>query len=191
MIKICGFCGSSKGVDRVYEEQTGLLAREFVQHHTTLVYGGGSIGLMGVLANEIREKNGYVIGVIPRFLYDLEVGHDGVNELIIVESMHERKQKMAEIADGFLALPGGFGTLEEMAEILTWVQLNLISKPIGILNINGFFDPLLELFDQMVNAGFLKKSNRDILTVGKDPERILHELAAAPAFAANKWHEKT
>jgi uncharacterized protein (TIGR00730 family) len=119
------------------------------------------------------------------------VGHDGVNELIIVDSMHERKQKMAEISDGFLALPGGFGTLEEMAEILTWVQLRLIQKPVGILNIEGFFDPLLRLFDHMVETGFLKKTNREILTVGKDPERILQELRSAPVFTSNKWHEKT
>lgn len=191
MKKICVFCGSSKGVDPVYEQQAIILAQEFIRNDMTLVYGGGSIGLMGVLADEIRQNNGYVIGVIPRFLYDLEVGHDGVNELIIVDSMHERKQKMAEIADGFLALPGGFGTLEEMAEILTWVQLNLISKPVGILNINGFFDPLLDLFDHMVRTGFLKKTNRNILTVGKDPERILHELSSAPVFSSNKWHEKT
>lgn len=191
MKNICVFCGSSKGIDPVFEKKTKILAEQFVKNQMTLVYGGGSIGLMGVLADEIRHRNGYVIGVIPRFLYDLEVGHDGVNELIIVDSMHERKQKMAEISDGFLALPGGFGTLEEMAEILTWVQLNLIMKPIGILNIEGFFNPLLNLFDHMVETGFLKKTNRDILTVGTDPELILQELASAPAFASNKWHEKT
>jgi uncharacterized protein (TIGR00730 family) len=191
MKNICVFCGSSKGIDPVFEKKTKILAEQFVKSQMTLVYGGGSIGLMGVLADEIRRRNGYVIGVIPRFLYDLEVGHDGVNELIIVDSMHERKQKMAEISDGFLALPGGFGTLEEMAEILTWVQLNLIMKPIGILNIEGFFNPLLNLFDHMVKTGFLKKTNRDILTVGTDPELILQELASAPAFTTNKWHEKT
>jgi uncharacterized protein (TIGR00730 family) len=191
MKNICVFCGSSKGIDPIYEKKAMILAHQFVQNRMTLVYGGGSIGLMGILADEIRRQNGYVIGVIPRFLYDLEVGHDGVNELIIVNSMHERKQKMAEISDGFLALPGGFGTLEEMAEILTWVQLDLIRKPIGILNIKGFFDPLLNLFDHMVQTGFLKKTNRDILFVGTDPEQILHELASSPAFTSNKWHEKT
>jgi hypothetical protein len=191
MKNICVFCGSSKGNKPVFEEKAKILARQFVRDQTTLVYGGGSIGIMGVMADEIRRRNGYVIGVIPRFLYDLEVGHDGVNELIIVDSMHERKQKMAEISDGFLALPGGFGTLEEMAEILTWVQLNLIHKPVGILNIQGFFDPLLELFNRMVETGFLKKTNRDILIVGNDPEKILQELRSAPAFTSNKWHEKT
>jgi uncharacterized protein (TIGR00730 family) len=191
MKNICVFCGSSKGNDPVFVEKAVILARQFVRDQITMVYGGGSIGIMGVLADEIRRRNGYVIGVIPRFLYDLEVGHDGVNELIIVDSMHERKQKMAEISDGFLALPGGFGTLEEMSEILTWVQLKLIQKPVGILNIHGFFDPLLELFDRMVETGFLKKTNRDVLIVGKDPEMILQELKSAPAFTSNKWHEKT
>jgi len=191
MKNICVFCGSSKGNKPVFEETAKILARQFVRDQTTLVYGGGSIGIMGVMADEIRRRNGYVIGVIPRFLYDLEVGHDGVNELIIVDSMHERKQKMAEISDGFLALPGGFGTLEEMAEILTWVQLKLIHKPVGILNIQGFFDPLLELFNRMVETGFLKKTNREILIVGNDPEKILQELRSAPAFTSNKWHEKT
>jgi uncharacterized protein (TIGR00730 family) len=191
MKNICVFCGSSKGNNPVFSEQAKILARQFVRDQITLVYGGGSIGIMGIIADEIRRRNGYVIGVIPRFLYDLEVGHDGVNELIIVDSMHERKQKMAEISDGFLALPGGFGTLEEMAEILTWVQLRLIQKPVGILNIEGFFDPLLRLFDHMVETGFLKKTNREILTVGKDPERILQELRSAPVFTSNKWHEKT
>jgi uncharacterized protein (TIGR00730 family) len=185
------FCGSSQGNDPVFVEKAKILARQFVRDQCTLVYGGGSIGIMGVLADEIRRRNGYVIGVIPRFLYDLEVGHDGVNELIIVDSMHERKQKMAEISDGFLALPGGFGTLEEMAEILTWVQLKLIQKPIGILNIQGFFDPLLNLFDHMVDTGFLKKNNREILIVGNDPEKILNDLKSTPAFTSNKWHEKT
>ncbi len=191
MKNICVFCGSSQGNDPVFVEKAKILARQFVRDQCTLVYGGGSIGIMGVLADEIRRRNGYVIGVIPRFLYDLEVGHDGVNELIIVDSMHERKQKMAEISDGFLALPGGFGTLEEMAEILTWVQLKLIQKPIGILNIQGFFDPLLNLFDHMVDTGFLKKNNREILIVGNDPEKILNDLKSTPAFTSNKWHEKT
>jgi len=191
MKNICVFCGSSTGNNGIYINKAKILAREFVLNEVTMVYGGGSIGIMGVLADEIIKQNGKIIGIIPRFLYDLEVGHDGINELIIVESMHERKQKMAEISDGFLALPGGFGTLEEMAEILTWVQLKLIQKPVGILNIDGFFNPLLMMFDQMVKTGFLKKSNRDILIEGKDPEQILQALKMAPAFTSNKWREKT
>lgn len=191
MKNICVFCGSSTGLDPVYVNQAKILAGSFIENDLSLVYGGGSIGIMGVLANEILRRRGKVIGVIPKFLYDLEVGHKGLTELIIVDSMHERKQKMAEISDGFLALPGGFGTLEEMAEILTWIQLKLILKPIGLLNINGFFDHLLGLFDHMVETGFLKKTNRNILSVYDDPEKVLKELRAIPAFTSDKWTEKT
>jgi len=169
MKHLCIFCGSSKGNDPVYENTALELAEIIVNQGLTMVYGGGSIGIMGVLADKILSLNGKVIGVIPKFLYDLEVGHDNVTELIIVESMHERKQKMAEISDGFLALPGGFGTLEEMGEILTWIQLKLIRKPIGLLNINGFYDQFLDMLDNMVAAGFLKKNNRDILLSSNDP----------------------
>ncbi len=191
MKHLCIFCGSSKGNDPVYEETALELAKIIVDEDLTMVYGGGSIGIMGVLADKILSLNGKVIGVIPRFLYDLEVGHDNVTELIIVESMHERKQKMAEISDGFLALPGGFGTLEEMGEILTWIQLKLIRKPIGILNINGFYDQFLSMLDTMVESGFLKKNNRDILLSSKDPIEIINIIKNAPVFEDTKWIEKT
>ncbi len=191
MKHLCIFCGSSKGNDPVYENSALELAEIIVNEGLTMVYGGGSIGIMGVLADKILSMNGKVIGVIPRFLYDLEVGHDNVTELIIVESMHERKQKMAEISDGFLALPGGFGTLEEMGEILTWIQLKLIRKPIGLLNINGFYDQFLDMLDNMVAAGFLKKNNRDILLSSKDPENIINTIKNAPVFEDTKWIEKT
>lgn len=191
MKHLCIFCGSSKGNDPVYENSALELAEIIVNEGLTMVYGGGSIGIMGVLADKILSMNGNVIGVIPRFLYDLEVGHDEVTELIIVESMHERKQKMAEISDGFLALPGGFGTLEEMGEILTWIQLKLIRKPIGLLNIHGFYDQFLDMLDNMVAAGFLKKNNRDILLSSKDPESIINIIKNAPVFEDTKWIEKT
>ena len=191
MKHLCIFCGSSKGNDPVYEETAEELAKIIVDEDLTMVYGGGSIGIMGVLADKILSMNGKVIGVIPRFLYDLEVGHDNVTELIIVESMHERKQKMAEISDGFLALPGGFGTLEEMGEILTWIQLKLIRKPIGLLNINGFYDQFLMMLDKMVESGFLKKNNREILLSSKDPEEIITIIKNAPVFEDTKWIEKT
>jgi uncharacterized protein (TIGR00730 family) len=191
MKHLCIFCGSSKGNDPVYENSALELAEIIVNEGLTMVYGGGSIGIMGVLADKILSMNGKVIGVIPRFLYDLEVGHDNVTELIIVESMHERKQKMAEISDGFLALPGGFGTLEEMGEILTWIQLKLIRKPIGLLNINSFYDQFLDMLDNMVTAGFLKKNNRDILLSSKDPENIINIIKNAPVFEDTKWIEKT
>jgi len=191
MKHLCIFCGSSKGNDPVYENTALELAEIIVNQGLTMVYGGGSIGIMGVLADKILSLNGKVIGVIPKFLYDLEVGHDNVTELIIVESMHERKQKMAEISDGFLALPGGFGTLEEMGEILTWVQLKLIRKPIGLLNINGFYDQFLDMLDNMVAAGFLKKNNRDILLSSNDPGEIINIIKNAPVFEDTKWIEKT
>ena len=191
MKHLCIFCGSSKGNDPVYENTALELAEIIVNQGLTMVYGGGSIGIMGVLADKILSLNGKVIGVIPKFLYDLEVGHDNVTELIIVESMHERKQKMAEISDGFLALPGGFGTLEEMGEILTWIQLKLIRKPIGLLNINGFYDQFLDMLDNMVAAGFLKKNNRDILLSSNDPGEIINIIKNAPVFEDTKWIEKT
>jgi len=191
MKHLCIFCGSSKGNDPVYENTALELAEIIVNQGLTMVYGGGSIGIMGVLADRILSLNGKVIGVIPKFLYDLEVGHDNVTELIIVESMHERKQKMAEISDGFLALPGGFGTLEEMGEILTWIQLKLIRKPIGLLNINGFYDQFLDMLDNMVAAGFLKKNNRDILLSSNDPGEIINIIKNAPVFEDTKWIEKT
>ena len=191
MKHLCIFCGSSKGNDPIYEKTAEELAKIIVDEGLTMVYGGGSIGIMGVLADKILSMNGKVIGVIPRFLYDLEVGHDNVTELIIVESMHERKQKMAEISDGFLALPGGFGTLEEMGEILTWIQLKLIRKPIGLLNINGFYDQFLDMLDNMVAAGFLKNNNRDILLSSNDPADIINIIKNAPVFEDTKWIEKT
>ena len=191
MKHLCIFCGSSKGNDPVYENTALELAEIIVNQGLTMVYGGGSIGIMGVLADQILSLNGKVIGVIPKFLYDLEVGHDNVTELIIVESMHERKQKMAEISDGFLALPGGFGTLEEMGEILTWIQLKLIRKPIGLLTINGFYDQFLDMLDNMVAAGFLKKNNRDILLSSSDPGEIINIIKNAPVFEDTKWIEKT
>ena len=191
MKHLCIFCGSSKGNDPVYENTALELAEIIINQGLTMVYGGGSIGIMGVLADQILSLNGKVIGVIPKFLYDLEVGHDNVTELIIVESMHERKQKMAEISDGFLALPGGFGTLEEMGEILTWIQLKLIRKPIGLLNINGFYDQFLDMLDNMVAAGFLKKNNRDILLSSSDPGEIINIIKNAPVFEDTKWIEKT
>lgn len=191
MKHLCIFCGSSKGNDPVYEKTAEELAKIIVDEGLTMVYGGGSIGIMGVLADKILSLNGKVIGVIPRFLYDLEVGHDNVTELIIVESMHERKQKMAEISDGFLALPGGFGTLEEMGEILTWIQLKLIRKPIGLLNVNGFYDQFLNMLDNMVSSGFLKENNREILLSSKDPKEIVDIIKNAPVFEDTKWIEKT
>lgn len=191
MEKLCVFCGSSTGNDPIYKNEAVRLANLLVRNGITLIYGGGSVGIMGILADHMLSVGGQVTGVIPQFLYDWEVGHDGVTELIIVDSMHSRKQRMAEISDGFMALPGGFGTLEEMAEILTWNQLKLINKPVGILNINGFFDPLLRMLDNMVQHGFLKQDNRDLLHDDTDPEKLLTKLKSAPIHPETKWIDKT
>ena len=142
----------------------------------TMVFGGGKVGLMGVTADEMLRHSGKVIGVIPEFLYQREVGHDGVTQLEIVPSMHIRKKRMAELSDAFIALPGGWGTLEELAEILTWKQLGLISQPVGLLNTDSFFDPLLQQFERMMTDGFLSKSSRDLLIVADDPSVLLRKL---------------
>jgi uncharacterized protein (TIGR00730 family) len=142
----------------------------------TLVFGGGKVGLMGVVADEVLRNSGKVIGVIPQFLYKREVGHDGITQLEIVQSMHERKKRMAELSDAFVALPGGWGTLEELAEILTWKQLGLITQPVGILNVAGFFDPLLSQFSAMIELGFLAAANRDRLVVENDAEKLITAL---------------
>jgi uncharacterized protein (TIGR00730 family) len=141
-----------------------------------LVYGGGNIGLMGILADSVLETKGKVVGVIPDFLFKREVAHTGVTELILVSSMHERKQKMASMADAFIAMAGGWGTLDELAEILTWRQLEIIDKPIGILNTQGFFSPLLEMMTSMVSKGFLKDDNLAKLNVQNTPQSLLTAL---------------
>lgn len=173
MRRICIFCGSKKGKHEVYQNKTRELGQLLVQSGIGLVYGGGGIGLMGILADEILQGGGKVTGVIPRFLSEKELGHANVDELILVDTMHQRKQKMAELADGFIALPGGYGTLEEFCEILTWNQLQLLNKPVGVLNINGYFNHLLALADQMVAEGFLNQRNRDLLIEADTPDVLL------------------
>lgn len=145
------------------------------QNHT-LIYGGGNIGLMGIIADAVLEKKGRVIGVIPDFLMQKEVGHRGLTELEIVSSMHERKKRMADLSDAFIAMPGGWGTLDETAEILTWKQLALIHQPLGFLNVNGFFDTLLQQMNLMVKEGFLKPANFESVKVNHSPEQLLSQL---------------
>ena len=187
MKRVCVFCGSSKGKDKIYVEAAKELGILLAQKDLELIYGGGSVGLMGEMADAMLKIGGRVTGVIPRFLYDWEVGHDGVTELIIVHSMHERKQKMAEMSDAFIALPGGYGTLEELSEILTWIQLNLIQKPVGLLNINGFFDHFIHQLDHMVKEGFLKTTNRELLLVSDTPTGILEHLKRHKPVVEAKW----
>jgi len=158
-MNICVFCGSAVGNNDAYAEAARALAILFSKAKHTLIYGGADVGLMGILADTMLEANGSVIGVIPDFLLKREVAHRGLTKLEVVDSMHQRKQRMAELADAFIAIPGGWGTLDELAEILTWKQLGIIDKPIGILNTNNFFDPLLNQMQNMVKEGFLKDSN--------------------------------
>ncbi len=173
MQTLCVFCGSSAGNNPLYIEKARELGYSMAGAGLELVYGGGSIGLMGELADAIIERGGKVTGVIPRFLYDRELGHEGVTELIVVDSMHERKMKMAELADGFLAMPGGIGTIEELFEVFTWSQLSLIRKPVALFNLNSYFDTLLTFLDHMVSEGFLIKEMRNRLITGTDAEVLL------------------
>ncbi|MFN5319459.1 MAG: TIGR00730 family Rossman fold protein [Bacteroidia bacterium] len=170
------YCGAASGINAEYVRQTTALGKWMAESNVHLVYGGGRVGLMGVLADAVLEHGGEVVGVIPDFLYQREVGHDGVTELIKVGSMHERKLIMFEKSDAFLALPGGFGTLDELFEMLTWSQLQLHKKPIGLFNLLGFYDGLLQHVNHMQNEGFLHASVNDLLIVGDDIHNLLNLL---------------
>ena len=160
MHRVCVFCGSSFGVQAIYREAAERTGRYLAEQGLSIVYGGGHAGLMGALADAALAAGGEVIGVMPRFMVEHERAHHGLTALHIVESMHTRKALMAELSDAFIALPGGFGTLEEFCEVLTWSQLKLHEKPCGLLNAGGYFDPLLMLFDRAVSEGFVKPEHR-------------------------------
>ncbi|CAN5473513.1 TIGR00730 family Rossman fold protein [soil metagenome] len=175
-MNVCVFCGSSSGQDPVYADAARETGRLLALAGHTLVYGGGNVGLMGVIADAVLANGGKVTGVIPDFLMKREVGHSGLTELIVVNSMHERKKKMADLADVFIALPGGWGTLDELAEILTWRQLGLIDQPIGLLNTSSFFSPLVSQMKNMTEKGFLPSANLKFLIVENSPEKVLTVL---------------
>ena len=177
---ICVYCGSSSGVDPVFATAALDLGRELARIGQGLVYGGGRIGLMGLVADAVLDHGGRVHGVIPEHLVRAETAHLGLDTLDVVESMHERKARMAEIADGFVVLPGGFGTLDEVFEILTWNQLGLINKPVVFLNIAGFYEPLLTMIDHMVRSGFVNPTFRSLVMIADDARRAV-ELATGPA----------
>jgi uncharacterized protein (TIGR00730 family) len=186
---ICLFCGSSTGTSPRYREAAADLGREFAARGVTLVYGAGSVGLMGIAADAALAAGGTVVGVIPRILMEQEVGHRGITELHIVETMHERKALMASRADAFLALPGAFGTADEMFEVLTWNQIGIHSKPVGLLNVSGYFDPLLAWVEHCEKEGFLRPQHRALLRVGTSFSDLLEQFAQPlPHFA--KWHDK-
>lgn len=176
MPSVCVFCGSSTGGHSVYLQAAKELGASIARAGASLIYGGGKVGLMGIVADEVLAHGGEVIGVIPDFLYQREVGHNGLTKLEIVQTMHERKKRMADLSDCFIAMPGGWGTLDELAEILTWQQLKLIRQPVGVLNTNNFFDPLLSQFKHMTNEGFLMKENEQSLKVSASPKQLLTML---------------
>ena len=170
-----------------YRQAAEGLAEVLVERAIELVYGGGNIGLMGVLADSVLQRGGRVIGVIPESLMAREVGHTGVSELRLVRSMHERKAVMSDLSDGFVALPGGFGTLEEFCEVLTWSQLGIQTKPCGLINVEGYYAPLLELFNHAVRERFLSEANRRLVLDDVDPERLLQKMAAFAPEPEPKW----
>jgi uncharacterized protein (TIGR00730 family) len=170
---VCVYCGSSVGTDPVYLEATRTLARTFAADGIRVVYGGSSTGLMGALADATLEAGGEVVGVIPRQLVDREIAHTGLSELHVVSTMHERKALMAQLSDAFVALPGGIGTLEELIEIFTWSQLGLHSKPLGVLNVKGYYDGLGAFLDHAVEQGFQTAEQRAKLVMAADPDALL------------------
>src|SRR5436305_2230067 len=176
MKRLCVFCGSSTGLNPRYADEATILGALLVRRGWSLVYGGGHVGLMGVLADAVLAAGGEAVGVIPQALVDRELAHGGLTRLDVVASMHERKARMADLSDGFIALPGGFGTADELFEILTWAQLGLHSKPIGLLNVAGFFDSLCAWLDRTVREGFLKPKHRGLLLEGDNPEQLLDRL---------------
>ena len=187
MKRICVFCGSSKGSKPVYAQAAQLLGSTIAQRGLELVYGGGCVGLMGIVADAALKAGANVIGVIPEALVIKEVVHENLPDLRIVKSMHDRKALMAELSDAFIALPGGFGTYEEFCEVLTWGQLGLHKKPFGLLNVSGFYDPMLALFDHAVNEGFLRPQHRQLVMVETDAGTLLDGLQSFQPPHVAKW----
>jgi len=187
---VCVFCGSNSGALPEYRAAAEMLAREIVADGCTLVYGGGKVGLMGVIGDAAMAAGGRVIGVTPRRLVEKEVAHTGLTELRVVDSMHERKAMMAELSDAFIALPGGIGTFEEFFEVLTWSQLGFHAKPCGLLNVAGYYDQLLGFLDHSVTQGFLRKEHRSMVLTDTEPARLLDQLETFRMPVVNKWLDK-
>ncbi|GLB51102.1 cytokinin riboside 5'-monophosphate phosphoribohydrolase [Neptunitalea chrysea] len=187
MKNIVVFCGSSSGTDPLFEEQAYLLGTALAEQKITLIYGGSKLGLMGKLADGVLENNGNVTGVLPYFLQQKEVAHLGIDRLILVETMLERKEKMNELCDGVITLPGGYGTLDELFEMLTWAQLGLHKKPIGILNIAGYYDELIAFFDTMVNKGLLKPNYRQMVVISNTIDDLLEKMRNYEAPNVTQW----
>ena len=187
MKSISVFCGANFNGDPVLLKAIEDLADVFVKKDITLVFGGGRVGVMGLIADAMVVRGGRAIGVIPQFLMDKEVGHTGLTELIITENMHQRKQKMADISDGIITMPGGFGTMEEFFEVLTWLQLGLHNNPIGLLNVGGFYDPLLLQMDRMVDQKFLKPINRELVLSHDNPGSLVALMENYNSIPDDVW----
>ena len=187
MKSICIYCGSSMGKSDTYKDEAIKLADALVAQQITLVYGGASVGIMGVIANRVLAGGGKVIGVIPNSLVEREVCHEGLSELIVVADMHARKAKMAELADGFIALPGGLGTLDELCEILTWSQLGIHNKPCAALNVEGYFDSLVGFFQKAVDEEFMKQQHKDMLMLETNAEDLIAKMIAYKPLNVSKW----
>jgi len=187
MRRVCVFCGSNRGGKAEYAAAARAMGDSIAAHGLGLVYGGGGVGLMAVVADGALERGGSVVGVIPRRLMRRELGHPGVTELRVVDSMHERKAMMAELSDAFVALPGGFGTFEEFFEVLTWAQLGIHGKPCGLLNVAGYYDPLLDMVDRAAGEGFLREAHRSLIQIDDDPDRLLSKLQAYVPPVVERW----
>ncbi len=189
MKNICVYCGSSPGITADYAIAARQLAAELVRQNLGLVYGGGNVGLMGVIADEVMRLGGRVTGVIPKALMDKEVGHTGLSSLHVVANMHERKAMMADLSDAFIAMPGGIGTLEELFEVLTWSQLGFHEKPVGLYNISDFYRKLHDFLLHTVEQGFLRPGHLDLLYMETDPARLLQKFANYRPVHVKKWLE--
>lgn len=187
MRRIAIYCGSSRGLDPDFPTAAAGLARHLVSQGIGIVYGGGNVGLMGVVADAALAAGGEVIGVIPESLLAKELGHQGCTQLHVTRSMHERKQLMVDLSEGFIALPGGFGTLDELFETLTWLQLGFHTKPVGLLNVNGFFDHLLTYLDHMTAAGLLKPEHRASLLTDTSAQGLLEKMRTFQPHTCGKW----
>lgn len=187
MRRICVYCGSNPGERPEYATAAKQLADVIVRHELELVYGGSDKGIMGIIADAVLEQGGKVHGVIPQMLMEKEIAHQGLTELHVVASMHARKTMMAALSDGFIAMPGGYGTLEEIIEIITWGQLRFHEKPCGLLNVDGFFDHLLAYLDHANGEGFLRRENRDMLLVDADPVGLIQQFERYTAPHVEKW----
>ncbi|WP_281636641.1 TIGR00730 family Rossman fold protein [Flavobacterium marginilacus] len=190
MKRITVFCGSSSGTEEIYTSQAALLGQKLAKRNIELVYGGAKVGLMGAVADGVLNAGGKAIGVLPNFLRSKEIAHPALTKLILVDTMHERKTKMNDLCDGVIALPGGFGTLDELFEMLTWGQLGLHKKPIAILNVDGYFDALIVFVHTMKEKGLLKEVNQQMLLISSDIDDLLEKMENYTAPAVGKWINK-